>query len=655
MNHKFVILTLVLCTIGLYHAKAQSRPAAKISESWPAYGGDAGGTRYSSLNQIKRENVKDLKVAWTYQTRELAGYAGTKTVEKAAFEATPVLVDGMLYFSTPSCRVIALDATTGKEKWVFNPKVDLKKDFSEITSRGVSAWPFPGDKVNTKYRRRIFIATIDGRLIALDAQTGKPVNSFGQNGTVDLRKGFGEISVTSPPAVIGNMLVVGSSLGDNQRFNYERGTVRAYDAITGQLKWSWDPIPQNEADPGWETWKGPKAHQTGAANAWSVISADPERDLVFIPTTCPSPDYYGGERLGKNLYASSMVALQASSGKLVWHYQTVHHDLWDYDNAAQPVLLTVLRQGKATPAVAVGTKMGFIFILHRETGLPLFPVEERPVPQSTIPAEEAYPTQPFPLLPPPLGLHHVSPEDAWGLTPQEKEAARKRIASLRNEGMFTPPSQEGSLIAPGNVGGIHWGGMCYNTEDSVLITNVNRLAAIITMLPREKVEQAEQERKELLRAETGWQEGTPYVMKREYLFTGDDRGLVMQTSPPWGTLAAIHVNTGKLVWEVPLGYMLDPDKYPQAREWGSLNLGGAITTGGGLIFVAATRDNHLRAFDTKTGKLLWEELLPASGQATPMTYLAGNKQFVVIAAGGHGKFKTTLGDYIVAFSLPAAK
>jgi quinoprotein glucose dehydrogenase len=221
--------------------------------------------------------------------------------------------------------------------------------------------------------------------------------------------------------------------------------------------------------------------------------------------------------------------------------------------------------------------------------------------------------------------------------------------------MFTPPSQEGSLIAPGNVGGIHWGGMCYNTEDSVLITNVNRLAAIITMLPREKVEQAEQERKELLRAETGWQKGTPYVMKREYLFTGDDRGLVMQTSPPWGTLAAIHVNTGKLVWEVPLGYMLDPDKYPQAREWGSLNLGGAITTGGGLIFVAATRDNHLRAFDTKTGKLLWEELLPASGQATPMTYLAGNKQFVVIAAGGHGKFKTTLGDYIVAFSLPAAK
>jgi quinoprotein glucose dehydrogenase len=655
MNHKFVILTLVLCTIGLYHAKAQSRPAAKISESWPAYGGDAGGTRYSSLNQIKRENVKDLKVAWTYQTGELAGYAGTKTAEKAAFEATPVLVDGMLYFSTPSCRVIALDATTGKEKWVFNPKVDLKKDFSEITSRGVSAWPFPGDKVNTKYRRRIFIATIDGRLIALDAQTGKPVNSFGQNGTVDLRKGFGEISVTSPPSVIGNMLVVGSSLGDNQRFNYERGTVRAYDAITGQLKWSWDPIPQNEADPGWETWKGPKAHQTGAANAWSVISADPERDLVFIPTTCPSPDYYGGERLGKNLYASSMVALQASSSKLVWHYQTVHHDLWDYDNAAQPVLLTVLRQGKATPAVSVGTKMGFIFILHRETGLPLFPVEERPVPQSTIPAEEAYPTQPFPLLPLPLGLHHVSPEDAWGLTPQEKEAARKRIASLRNEGMFTPPSQEGSLIAPGNVGGIHWGGMCYNTEDSVLITNVNRLAAIITMLPREKVEQAEQERKELLRAETGWQKGTPYVMKREYLFTGDDRGLVMQTSPPWGTLAAIHVNTGKLVWEVPLGYMLDPDKYPQAREWGSLNLGGAITTGGGLIFVAATRDNHLRAFDTKTGKLLWEELLPASGQATPMTYLAGNKQFVVIAAGGHGKFKTTLGDYIVAFSLPAAK
>ncbi len=655
MNRQWIFLTAFALSWVTKNAEAQtdrpiSTPALPVE--WPAYGGDGGGMRFSPLTQVNRETVKGLQVAWTYRTGELDHYKGTRATEKAAFEATPIAVDGALYLSTPSCRVIALEVGSGREKWVFDPKVDLNQDLSEITSRGVSTWPAPGTKNSSKYGRRIFIATLDGRLIALDAQSGKPISSFGKRGTVDLRKELGNISVTSPPAVIGNTLIVGSSMGDNQRFDYERGTVQAYDVLTGALRWRWDPIPRNSSDPAWKTWQGPKAHQTGAANAWSIISVDPERDLVFIPTTCPSPDYYGGERLGQNLYASSIVALRASTGQKVWHYQTVHHDLWDYDHASQPLLFTLNREGKQIPAVAVGTKMGFIFILHRETGEPLFPVEERPVPRSSVPGEEASPTQPFPLLPLPLGLQRVSAADAWGLTPEDRETARKRIASLRNEGIYTPPSREGTIVTPSNAGGIHWGGMCFDPRQGLLITNVNRLAAVITMIPRDSVKQVEQSKKELLRAETGRQTGTPYVMKRDYLFTGDERGYLMQTPPPWGTLVAINVATGQLQWEVPLGYMLDPKQYPDAEKWGSLNFGGAITTAGDLIFVAATLDSHLRAFDSKTGELLWQAPLPAGGQATPMSYQANGKQYIVIAAGGHGKLRTPLGDYVIAFALP---
>lgn len=629
-----------------------AQTAGQPPGDWVAYGRDAGGMRHAPLTQISRQNVQKARVAWTYRTGELDRYEGTHAAEKAAFEATPLVVDGTLYFSTPSNRVIALDAATGGEKWVFDPKVDLKKDYSEITSRGVSTWPGPDVAAQTTLPRRIFVATIDGRLIGLDAATGTPLPGFGRAGTVDLRAGIGGISVTSPPAVIGNTLVVGSSMGDNQRLDCERGTVRAYDVLTGQLRWSWDPIPRHPEAEGFAGWKGEKARQTGAANAWSVISADPERDLVFIPTTAPSPDYYGGERQGQNLHANSIVALRASTGEMVWHFQTVHHDIWDYDNAAQPALVEVQRAGRRVPAVAVGTKMGHIFLLHRETGKPLFPVEERAVPGSTVAGEAAYPTQPFPVLPKPVGLQRVTVEDAWGLTPAAQAAARQRIAALRNEGIFTPPSLEGTLVTPGNVGGVHWGGVSYDPQRNLLVTNINRLAAVIRLIPRDSVAAAEKRNQDLLRAETGQQTGTPYVLKRDYLFTGDENGLRMQTRPPWGTLLAIDLNTGQLKWEVPLGYMLDPQKYPGAEHWGSINLGGALTTAGGLTFVAATFDGFLRAFDTETGTLLWQDKLPAGGQATPMSYQVKGKQYVVIAAGGHGKLRTQLGDYVVAYALP---
>ncbi|HEX5027038.1 MAG TPA: pyrroloquinoline quinone-dependent dehydrogenase [Agriterribacter sp.] len=653
MALKGIIATGLLAALLSSSLRAQQVNTAGKDDEWTSYGRDAGGSRYSPLHQINTGNIAALKPAWTYQTGELKVYDGTKAKEKAAFEATPIMVDRTIFLSTPSCRVIAIDPSTGVQKWIFDPKINLKNDFSEITSRGVSVWPTHDHPDYKSTAKKIFIATIDGRLIALNAKTGTPVLSFGNDGTVNLREGFGnELSVTSPPCVIGNLVVVGSSMGDNQRFDYPRGTVRAYDVISGNLRWSWDPIPTDSTDEAWKTWKGQKAHQTGAANAWAVISCDAARDLVFIPTSSPSPDFYGGERLGQNLYGNAIVALRASTGKMVWFFQVVHHDLWDYDIAAQPVLMDVNRNGKKIPAVAVGTKMGHIFILNRETGESLFPVEERAVPPSTIEGEEANATQPFPIFPAPLGLQNITPEDAWGITPEDKKEAEKKIAEYLNNGPFTPPSYQGTIMAPGNVGGIHWGGMCFDPEQGLLITNINRVPALIRMLPREKLARLEQEDETLLRAETGRQAGTPYVMKRSYLFKVIDGNMMMLTSPPWGTLLSIDVNSGAKKWEVPLGYMLDPGKYPGAEKWGSVNFGGAIVTAGNLLFVAATMDNHLRAFNTKTGALLWEYLLPASAQATPMSYEMDGKQYVVIAAGGHGKLGSQQGDYVMAFSLP---
>jgi quinoprotein glucose dehydrogenase len=330
------------------------------------------------------------------------------------------MIGNILYFSTPSDRVFAIDASNGKKLWLYDPKVDLHEDYSEITSRGVSIWkPSAGDREHKEMI--LFIATIDGRLIALSAKTGLPIQTFGDQGTVDLKSGIGaDISVTSAPAIIGHLIIVGSSLGDNNRFDATAGTVRAYDVETGKLVWSWDPIPKNDADPAWKTWIGAKAHQTGAANTWATISTDEKNDLVFIPTSCPSPDYYGGERLGQNLYGNSLVALQASTGKLIWYFQVVHHDLWDYDIAAQPVLTTIFKDGMEKSIVIVGTKMGFIFVLDRMTGKPVFPVEERNVPASAIKGEETWPTQPFPLFPPALGIQKIDSSYGWGVNTDER-------------------------------------------------------------------------------------------------------------------------------------------------------------------------------------------------------------------------------------------
>jgi quinoprotein glucose dehydrogenase len=649
-------LILIFSVLGFTIPSEVGYAGQPLSGEWPCYGRDPGGMRHSPLTQLTRQNVSQLTVAWVYHTRELETYKGTVLARKAAFEATPLMVEGTLFLSTPTNRVIALDASTGAERWVFDPKLNLRKNYSEVTSRGVAMWLDMKQQAGRPKQRRIFVGTIDGTLIGLDAATGRPLDDFGNHGTIDLKVGVGparqgQYQVTSPPAVIGDLVVVGSSIGDNYAVKDARGVVRAYDARTGKLRWSWDPIPRKPGEPGYETWGGPIAHETGAANAWPPSSVDVERDLVFVPTTAPSPDYYGGQRVGKNECANAVVALRGSTGELVWYFQTVHHDLWDYDTPMEPVLMTLEQRGKQVPAVSVGTKSGHIFVLHRETGKPLSPVEERPVPQSDVPGEQTWPTQPFPIKLPVFGLRRITPDDAWGPTAEDREVARKRIAELRYEGPFTPASLKGSIQAPSNVGGFNWGGLSYDPVRTILTGAVNRTAAIARLVPRAEGPRFSGNNR--LGIEVGIMLQTPYLLHRSYMLDLKSHRLPY-TKPPWGTLAAVNLQTNKLQFEVPLGYEADPRKFPEAEQWGSINLGGPMTTAGGLVFVAASMDNHLRAFDIEAGKLLWKGALPAGGQAVPMCYEANHKQFVVICAGGHGKLGTKLGDAVVAFALPGS-
>ncbi|HWE44100.1 MAG TPA: PQQ-binding-like beta-propeller repeat protein [Gemmatimonadaceae bacterium] len=452
-------LTIALAACASLPGAAASTTRAGADADWPAYGRDRGGERFSPLTRIDRSNVAALTVAWRFSTGE-AG-AGYETGARTSFEATPLVVDGTMYFSTALGRVFALDAATGAERWRFNPGVARVAHFGDFTSRGVSYWVDPTARAGARCAARIFVATIDARLIALDASTGGTCASFGDGGSIDMRRGlrnapfeYEEYEVTSPPAVVNGTLVVGSAVADNSRTDAASGEVRAFDARTGALRWSWDPVPQDPADPAYPTWEGRDAHRTGAANAWSVIAADSARDLVFVPTSSPSPDYYGGMRLGDNRYANSIVALRASTGKVAWSFQTVHHDLWDYDNAAPPLLATVRRDGREVAVVMQATKSGMLYVLDRDSGVPVFPVEERPVPPSTVSGERASPTQPFSTLPA-LSPHRLTADDAFGVDSADRAACRATIASLRNEGIFTPPSTEGTLVVPSNVGGAH--------------------------------------------------------------------------------------------------------------------------------------------------------------------------------------------------------
>jgi quinoprotein glucose dehydrogenase len=638
-------IAILLASINLvFDAHAQVRPET----DWPAYGNDPGGMRHSTLSQINRENVGKLGVAWVFHTGDISdGHDGRK---QSSFESTPILVDGKLYLTTPFNRVIALDPVTGKQLWSYDPRIDQTLDYGDgFVNRGATTWLDPSAVSDRACKRRIFEATLDARLIALDAATGTLCPDFGTAGQVDLRNvpGYqhansgehmqGWYHMTSPPVTIDDLVIVGSAIDDNNRVDMPSGVVRAFDARTGVLRWSWDPIPQDVPNTS-SSWR------TGAANAWSIMTVDEARDLVFIPTGSASPDYYGGLRPGDDKWANSVVALHAKSGRLAWGFQLVHHDLWDYDTASSPLLATLPHDGKDVPVVIQGNKTGFLYVLNRDTGKPVFPVQERAVPQSDVPGEKTSPTQPFPLFPPPLAPQHFSIEHVWGPTPPDREACKEAIGKLRSEGIFTPPSVQGTLAVPGHLGGMNWSGYAFDPVRDLLIVNTNNLMARVRLIPRDKVNSGNED------GSYGSQHGTPYGMLRRFLQSPSD---LPCGAPPWGTLTAVDMAEGTIRWQVPFGSMQDFGGAHGSVPLGSISLGGPITTAGGLVFIAGATDSQIRAFNVETGKELWSAALPAPGNATPMTYEVNDKQYLVIAAGGNQNFREeALGDSVVAFALP---
>jgi quinoprotein glucose dehydrogenase len=634
---------------------AYVKPAAVPDDlSWVSYGGDPGQQRHSAIRQITPSNVAHLQVAWTYRTGETTERRG-KWTRYAKFQATPIVVAGSLVLCTPFARVIALDPVNGKERWVHDPELKFPERVpgEKFGCRGVASWLDPQIEAGGACRDRVFVATTDRRIIALDARTGMPCRGFGSEGQVAVplerpELAESELQFTSAPAVARDVVVVGSASGDNGRAFGPSGTVRAYDARTGLPRWTFEPVPRQFDPVATPTWQEGSAPITGQANVWGPITVDNERDLVFLPTSSPSPDFYGGLRQGSNLYANSLVAVRGSTGRMVWHFQTVHHDLWDYDVPSGPSLVTFKRDGQALPALVFATKSGFLFVLHRETGAPLTKVEERPVPASDVPGEWTSPTQPFSVGQPVLAPQRVTEDHAFGLMLWDKWACRRSIQSAaRNEGLFTPPSTGGgTLMVPFSGGGANWGGVAVDPHRNRVFVNTSRAISRVTLLPTDV---AVRRRQQEPGKEISLMRGAPFGMVREGVFS--PIGMPCN-KPPWGALAAVDIEKGQMAWEVTLGNTKELAPLGMAFAFGTPNFGGPIVTDGGVVFIAATMDNLLRAFDAHSGKELWAGDLPFGGQATPMTYAIGGRQYVVVAAGGHATLGNKIGDALVAFALP---
>ncbi|NND00919.1 MAG: pyrroloquinoline quinone-dependent dehydrogenase [Gammaproteobacteria bacterium] len=628
----------------------RSAPEA-LGDGWTAYGGDVGGHRYSSASAITEENVQQLAIAWQYRTRTFEGRESVK--HRTAFQGTPILAAGSLLLCTPFNEVIALDPATGREKWRFDPQVDISVNpANSFTCRGLAFWQDPIKNSEQNCAARIFMGTVDARLIALDAHSGKPCSDFGNAGSVQIQPGMslrwpGEFQISSAPAIVGNVVVTGSAISDNLRSDAPLGTVQAFDTRTGIAIWKFNPVPRDPDDPARASWADDSADRTGHANVWSSMTVDEKRDLVFLPTSSPSPDFYGGARVGDNHYANSVVALRGKTGQVAWSFQTVHHDVWDYDVPAQPGLYQVWRDGRAHDVVAQATKTGLLFVLDRDAGKPFLPVEERPVPQGGVAGEVLSPTQPFPVDTPPIVPSSFNANDAFGLTLWDRYACIRKVKSLRAEGLFTPPSTEGTMVYPFTGGGANWGGAAFDPTRNLLVVNMSNAAHRIQLHPG--VEKSSGVPQLGHDAEFAPMEGVPYAMTRELL--ASPLGLPC-SPPPWGVLAAIDLANGKIVWRKIIGTTEDLAPGGLSLTFGTPNFGGPIITAGGLIFIAAAMDNYIRAFNVATGTELWKARLPAGGQATPMSYQWNNRQYVVIAAGGHDKSQTSPGDYLVAFALP---
>jgi len=623
---------------------------------WAFYGGTQDGIRYSSLKQITAENVSDLEVAWVYHSGE-TDRRGPDLIANSSTQNTPTLVAGSLMVCTPFNRLIALDPATGTERWVFDAEIDINHKMPfHYNCRGVTAWEDPQADPDSDCQVRVFMNTNDERLFAIDAKTGKRCAAFGTNGEISVAQSRpvqfpGERKLTSAPVVVNGIVAVGSFVMDNLRSDAPSGAVFAFDAASGERLWSFDPIPRDKSDPAYATWQDDSALTTGAANVWSNMVADPARNLIFLPVGSASPDFWGGERKGDNLYSSSIVALNASNGEVVWHFQHVHHDIWDFDTPSPPMLIDIERNGRQVPLVVQNTKQGFSFVLNRENGEPFFGVEERPVPQDALPGEWLSPTQPFPIAPPPLVPFHLSPEDAWGFTYFDRRSCRKKIESLKSEGIFTPPSTApGSVIYPGTAGGMNWGGPAYDPTRKLMIVNTTNVPQVVILVPRAEIEGIvgiNLEKGNDVAAALG----TPYGVRRVWLLSPLGAPCV---KPPWGELVAVDMDKGRIEWRVPLGSI--EKMLPLPIEWnlGTPNIGGPIVTAGGLIFIGATMDGYLRAFDIDNGEELWKDELPGGTQTTPMTYSVNGKQYVVMVSGHHLWFGSPASDATVAYSLPGS-
>ncbi len=722
-NNSLVLLMFAVCFI----ISCKKHQKATGYSSWGTYAGTKDGNRYSSNDQITLSNVSGLKVAWTYSS------ADKDSANRSQNQCNPIVVDGVLYGTSPKLKLFALDATTGEQKWIFDPAKQDSSKKDDPTAyykvcRGVVYW----EDANGENKRIFYSA--GSKTYAINADNGEVIKDFGKGGYLDLTEDLGRktnsfVSGTTPGIIYKNLLIIGDRVAESE--DAAPGHVRAYDALTGKLKWIFHTIP-HPGEKGFETWPDSTAwKRLGAANNWAGMALDEKRGIVYIPLGSIGGDFYGGNRKGTNLYANSLVALDAATGKYIWHYQVVHHDMWDRDLPANPNLVTLVRNGKTIDAVAQITKHGFIFVFDRTNGKPVFPIEEKPVPQNALPSEQPWPTQPIPTLPQPFARQHFGPEDVSDLTPETHKDLMEKYNKVKYNTMFTPPSKDGDWIFPGFDGGGEWGGAAVdpetkvmyisnselpwaqvmidvpkNTDDHTLqgaghgvynrycischgpelkgsgtaypsLVNLNKkyteqqarqiiengrnmmpsfkqitpdekkaLLAFVLKLP-EKATSAKDMPKEPVSLANNNANPVPYTMNGYNRFL--DKDGYPGIKPPWGTLDAVDLSTGKLLWKVPLGEFVELTK-KGVPITGTQLYGGPLVTKGGLVFVAATQDEKIRAFDKRTGKQVWEAKLPAAGYATPSTYVVDGKQYVVIACGG-GKLGSKSGDSYVCFAL----
>lgn len=613
-------------------------------DEWPSFGRDIGGSQWSPLSAINVHNVASLKEAWRYDGNDYIaakGFAGTR------LEATPLMVDGTLYTCTSFDRVLALDPASGAVRWTYDPhatqadgKAVLPGERRTRHCRGVAYWRDTESVGERTCETRLYRSSGDAAVVSIDARTGQPCRDFGADyghpGYVthhDFENhGEGIRTASSPPLVIGDVIVASANAIDGT-MDAADGMIRGFDARTGALLWEFNPIPAD------------KRRITGAANVWTLLSGDPERKLVFLATTSPSTDFYGGKRQFDIPLSNAVIAVSSETGRIAWHYQILKHDLWDYDLPGHPLAVTIRKDGQHRDVLIQQTKMGTLFVLDRETGEPVFPVEERPAPVSDVPGERAAPFQRVPVLPDTFARTRLTRDDMFGLTPFDRAWCRARFDELRYEGMFTPPSSKGSLIFPSALGGGNWGGAAYDPVHNLLIIKAENLATIVTMKPAQSVvgpKDADYLTRPL--------QGTGFETSGELFLS--PLGLPC-TPPPWGTLTAIDMDSGKRIWQVPLGQSRRFGMtVPAFLNWGSPNVAGPIVTAGGIVIIGATLDRKIRAYDVKSGRELWESKLPVPGMAVPLTYAYNGRQYVAIAAGGNSLAETEIADSIVAFTLP---